>query len=140
MRKIIRGKVYDTQKATRLVSAGGSLHMEELYRKKTEEFFVYVSGEHEKIQPLSDEEAEKWVRLNASGEYDRIFGSEDDNSCAARVRRIRRDSGLGRAEFCRRYKIPIRTVEDWEAGSNSAPEYVIDLLERVVWFDFPKKE
>lgn len=42
---------------------------------------------------------------------------------------------LSKAEFSRRYKIPLRTLEDWEAGKRTPPEYVIYLLERAVITD-----
>ena len=46
--------------------------------------------------------------------------------------RIRSILGISRAEFSRRYNIPIRTLEDWDAGRATAPEWVYKLLERVV--------
>lgn len=55
---------------------------------------------------------------------------------------IRKYSGLTQAEFANRYNIPKRTIETWEATSDSArrnaPAYVLDLLERVVKEDFSK--
>lgn len=41
---------------------------------------------------------------------------------------IRSLSGMSRAEFDRKYSIPIRTMEDWESGKRRAPEYVYVLL------------
>ena len=49
-----------------------------------------------------------------------------------RSQEIRMISGLSRAAFGRKYSIPIRTLEDWDAGKSKAPEYVLNLLERVV--------
>lgn len=46
--------------------------------------------------------------------------------------RIRKMLGISRAEFSRRYGIPIRTLENWDAGKRLPPDYVIELLERVV--------
>ena len=46
--------------------------------------------------------------------------------------RIRKILGISRAEFSRRYHIPVRTLEDWDAGKATPPPYVIELLERVV--------
>lgn len=40
--------------------------------------------------------------------------------------------GLSRAAFSRLYKIPVRTLEDWEAGRRRCPGYVMYLLERAV--------
>lgn len=45
---------------------------------------------------------------------------------------IRALLGVSRAEFCRRYGIPIRTVEAWDAGVTHPSEWVMNLLERVV--------
>jgi ribosome-binding protein aMBF1 (putative translation factor) len=49
--------------------------------------------------------------------------------------RIRKILGISRAEFSRRYHIPVRTLEDWDAGKATPPPYVIELLERVVKAD-----
>lgn len=48
---------------------------------------------------------------------------------------IRALLGISRAEFSRRYGIPIRTLEEWDAGRHSPPEWVLRLLERVVRWD-----
>ena len=40
--------------------------------------------------------------------------------------------GVTRAEFSRRYNIPLRTLESWEAGVRTPPEYVLNLLEESV--------
>ena len=53
-----------------------------------------------------------------------------------RSERIREISGLSRAAFCKKYNIPIRTVEDWDWGKKTPSEWVLDLLERVVREDF----
>lgn len=49
-----------------------------------------------------------------------------------RSEEIRATLGISRAEFSRRYEIPIRTLEDWDGGRATAPEWVYMLLERVV--------
>lgn len=56
---------------------------------------------------------------------------------------IREILGISRAAFSRRYNIPIRTLEDWDAGRKNPPEYVLEMLERIVredkeerWFLF----
>ena len=53
-----------------------------------------------------------------------------------RTVQIRKISGLSRAAFSRRYNIPLRTLEAWDAEDREAPEYVLDLLERAVREDF----
>ncbi len=49
--------------------------------------------------------------------------------------RIRKILGISRAEFGRRYHIPIRTLEDWDRGLKTPPVYVVELLERAVLED-----
>lgn len=44
---------------------------------------------------------------------------------------IRAILGIGRAEFSRKYGIPIRTLENWDAGTRQPPEWLLKLLERV---------
>lgn len=58
-----------------------------------------------------------------------------------RMYQIRALTGLTQAAFAEKYNIPKRTIESWESSSESkrrAPEYVLDLLERVVREDFNK--
>jgi len=55
------------------------------------------------------------------------------------VTKIRNLLGISRAEFSRRYEIPIRTLENWEAGVRQAPEWTVKMLERIVKEDAMKK-
>lgn len=48
--------------------------------------------------------------------------------------------GVSRAAFSRIYKIPIRTLEDWESGCRKCPDYVMYLLERAVKEDAANQE
>lgn len=99
MVKIINGKKYSTETAECVghydngwdVDDDG-YHSEELYRKKTGEFFLFCSGTGEPatgyarpddmfffgnsiIIPLSFEDAQGWAELTLSGEqYVEIFG------------------------------------------------------------------
>ena len=52
---------------------------------------------------------------------------------------IRELSGLKRIQFCEKYNIPLRTMENWEGGVTNAPQYVLDLLERAVREDFQQE-
>jgi transcriptional regulator with XRE-family HTH domain len=56
------------------------------------------------------------------------------------ITNMRSDLGITRAEFSRRYNIPVRTLEAWESGDREAPEYVIDLLGRAVYADMMDKK
>ncbi len=48
------------------------------------------------------------------------------------IKEIREKSGMSRAEFSRKYDIPIRTLENWESGERKCLPYLEKLLERVV--------
>ena len=112
MKKIINGKVYDTEKAARVASwsNGGTWrdfrHLEEtLYRKKTGEFFLFGEGGPmtqyaerveqngwiggSRIMPMSYAEAQKWAEEHLDGdEYEAIFGAvvEDDTKVSVNYR------------------------------------------------------
>lgn len=47
------------------------------------------------------------------------------------IRDIRAHTGLSRAAFAVRYCIPRRTVENWESGVRSCPDYLRLLLAQV---------
>lgn len=108
MKKIINGKLYDTDKARYLggdsAGDGFSSWSEELYQKRTGEFFLYgeggpmtkyaetVSGNTwtggEKIMPLSLDAARQWAEEHLSADdYAEIFGmpSEDAEPVALNI-------------------------------------------------------
>lgn len=43
--------------------------------------------------------------------------------------------GINRTEFARRYHIPLRTLEHWDAGDRQPPEWALFVLERLVKMD-----
>ena len=51
------------------------------------------------------------------------------------ISEIRAKSGLSRAAFSQKYAIPIRTLEDWEAGKRKCPDYLVMLLDKAVQTD-----
>ena len=112
MKKIISGKVYDTETAKRLawwenMPDRGNFHYcsEELYRKKTGEYFLFGEGGPmtqyattvgqnswgwgERIMPMSYAEATAWAEEHLDGDkYEEIFGevTEDDSKVMANMR------------------------------------------------------
>lgn len=52
---------------------------------------------------------------------------------------VRALSGLTQKEFAEKYNIPQRSVENWDAGSRNPPDYLVELLTRVVKEDFSLK-
>jgi|LSQX01.3.fsa_nt_gb hypothetical protein len=102
MKKIINGKRYDTSTAKLVGKASYSNRgdfaywSEELYLKRTGEFFIYGEGGPlsrysrstgqnqwsggEKIIPLSIREAQEWAEEHLDGdEYEAIFGEVDED-------------------------------------------------------------
>ena len=47
---------------------------------------------------------------------------------AHKIRKLRESTGLGRKEFSVHTGIPVRTLEDWEAGRRTPPEYIPRLI------------
>jgi predicted HicB family RNase H-like nuclease len=111
MRKIIRSKIYDTEKAQHIGSWDNGHYSsdfeycsEDLYRKKSGEFFMYGEGGPlsgyakrygndvgygERITPLSYEAAQKWAEEHLdTDQYIAIFGepAEDGSVEALNVR------------------------------------------------------
>lgn len=103
MKKIINSKVYDTDKAHYLGGDGGgdgfSRWHEELYQKRTGEFFLYGEGGAKTqyaeyvegpgggwtsgamIMTLSYDAARKWAEKHLSAdEYEEIFGLPDEDA------------------------------------------------------------
>ena len=130
MKKIIEGKVYSTEKAKKVASWYSSYarndfnyYEEELYKKKTGEFFLYGEGNAaspyrrscgqnewcggEKIVPLTFKEAQEWAEKHLDGdEYCAIFGEPDEDAedvtlgiavsaeAAAKLRRAAAENGI----------------------------------------------
>lgn len=103
MKKIINGKVYDTDKARELGTDSYSSPRdfnywhETLYQKRTGEFFLYGEGGPmsryarsidqnswsggEKIMPLSAANARKWAEDHLdTDDYEKIFGLPDEDA------------------------------------------------------------
>jgi hypothetical protein len=102
MKKIIKGKRYDTDTAKKvgedhyLYPGDFNYWKEALYRKMTGEFFLYGEGGEaskyrertydgmwcsgEKITPMTLQEAQEWAEGHLSGdEYEDIFGEVDES-------------------------------------------------------------
>ena len=47
---------------------------------------------------------------------------------AERMRTLRNDTGMSRKEFAEYFGIPYRTLQDWELGNRTMPEYLFRLM------------
>ena len=101
MKKIIGGKLYDTQTAKLVGSWDNGYHgrdflvcSEDLYRKRTGEFFLHgeggpltqyascdgnMRGFGHKITPLSEKQAKEWAETHLDAEeYITLFGEVEE--------------------------------------------------------------
>lgn len=77
MMKLIKGRKYNTDTATKLIEYKIGLGSKQvLFLKRTGEFFLFINDE--KIVPLKNIEAREWVKGNAPEMYDKIF--KEDSS------------------------------------------------------------
>ena len=44
------------------------------------------------------------------------------------VQEIRKATGLSQSKFCAPLNSPVRTLQKWETGERSCPEYVVELI------------
>ena len=51
------------------------------------------------------------------------------------IKKLREQTGMNRREFSEYTKIPVRTLEDWEAGKRTPPEYIPRLLKYQLMYD-----
>lgn len=48
------------------------------------------------------------------------------------IKFLRQQTGLTKTEFCKKYSIPMRTLEHWEHGDRLCPDYVMKWLEALI--------
>ena len=48
---------------------------------------------------------------------------------AKSIRDLRESTGMSRKEFSEHTGIPVRTLEDWEAGRRTPPDYIPRLID-----------
>jgi len=51
------------------------------------------------------------------------------------IKQLRERTGMNRKDFSEYTKIPVRTLEDWEASRRTPPEYIPRLLEYQLKYD-----
>lgn len=60
---------------------------------------------------------------------------------AEKIKRLREQTGLSRKDFSTHVGIPLRTIEDWEAGRRKPPEYIPRLIAyQLLYEEMLKKE
>ena len=58
------------------------------------------------------------------------------------IKEIRQATGMSQSKFAAALNIPVRSIQKWEIGASSCPEYVVELIAYRVQRDpmFLKKE
>ena len=64
----------------------------------------------------------------------------DDMDTAKTIKELRESTGMSRRKFSDHTGIPVRTLEDWEAGRRTPPEYVPRLLAYQLKYDALRAE
>ena len=59
---------------------------------------------------------------------------------AKKIRELRESTGMNRKEFSEHTEIPVRTLEDWEAGRRTPPEYIPRLIAYQLAYEKLSKE
>ena len=62
--------------------------------------------------------------------------NKSDNPISERFRALRESTGMNRKEFSEYLQIPYRTMQEWELGRRSMPEYVMELIDYKVRHEF----
>ena len=57
----------------------------------------------------------------------------------AEIKSLREQTGMTRKEFSLHIGIPLRTIEDWEAGRRNPPEYIPRLIAYQLKYEELKK-
>lgn len=62
-------------------------------------------------------------------------GGECNLSTSELIKRLRTHKGMSRKEFCEYLGVPYRTLQDWELGNRSMPDYMLRIMMYAVLLD-----
>ena len=146
MKKIINGKRYDTDTASKIGFWSNSRSYsdfdfceETLYRKRTGEFFIHggggartkyakeeygMYGWGEAIVPLTDDEAKTWVEKNLDADtYEALFHVEEEDVASidsgARLASYRAQAGLSQSDLAAKAECSKQLICACEQGWRS---------------------
>ena len=67
--------------------------------------------------------------------YNAMRGGTTDMDIAKKITELREETGENRKEFSAHTGIPVRTLEDWETGRRTPPEYIPRLIEYQIRYE-----
>lgn len=47
------------------------------------------------------------------------------------MKEFRQFTGLSQSKFAEHFEIPIRTLQDWEQGKRTPPDYILKMMKRI---------
>lgn len=56
------------------------------------------------------------------------------------IKKLRQSTGLSQSKFAARFDIPTSTLQDWEHGRRKPPEYVINMIRKIIKYENKEKE
>ncbi len=59
--------------------------------------------------------------------YKDVFG-DDSMNISARIKELRKKTGLSQSKFSAKFGIPVRTLQQWEQGISAPPEYLVRMM------------
>lgn len=48
------------------------------------------------------------------------------------IKELRKESGLSQKKFADYVRIPFRNIQNWEQGYRKPPDYVVDMVNRII--------
>jgi DNA-binding transcriptional regulator YiaG len=118
------------------------------YAKYNDDEYVYPANSGREAVQIADEAWEKLTdepqaffvglfdmkgNVLADSEPKTIIYDRLHEITGNRAEKILKASGLNMATFSRTFGIPYRSLQNWIGGDREAPDYVLDMLEKIVW-------
>ena len=55
------------------------------------------------------------------------------------IKELRMKTGMSQGAFAAYFGVPVRTLQDWEQERRIPPEYVVDMMERILNYEYFKE-
>lgn len=51
------------------------------------------------------------------------------------IKELRQESNLSQSIFAQKYNIPVRTIQKWERNGSTPPEYIPEMIDRIIFLE-----